>query len=673
MAKSSPVTNNPAASDAPIVPEHLCPETAPSFEQTLTLRFSFTMEDSSKKLREEPVTAFESCPILSSRKMAAFGLITGCLIIGYAQRISAQGGMNCHAMDTREQVAPEELPPPQKLTGIGNAHLHITSTPEAQMWFDQGLNLLHDFWDYESARAFEQSVRVDPQCAMCYWGVYQAEKFRHSDSKFYSGQALTKAVSLKGRASKAERLYIEASAAAEAAEKSEKKEKSTTESKEIQLYRKLVKRDPKDIQARIFLAWELTDGYDDDGQPRAGQKEALAIFQTVLKEDPDNSAANHYWIHAVEASPHPEQALHSAEILGRLAPTSGHMVHMPGHIFYRTGDYARAKESFAASMKADEQYMQAQHVQVDDDWDYVHNLMYAISNLMEAGQLNEATALSGKLREARGQLENTLYPWSPRDAISRLDPRLPVALRAADWNTTLALLKSSDPPAELPNLQFLARQLTQFALGMQALDEHDLSRAEAASAQIDAGLWRISDRLKDEEDAKAKENEKDKDKKKPDAGPPKLQVMPDAVPKPLVNNLSIMSLELRAGLLLAKKLNDDAKKLYAQAAQEEKALGYREPPAYIRPVGETEAAAFLAAADWSGAKAAYKEALVERPHSGFPLYGIAMASEQAGDITAATTEYADFLVAWKSADSDLPQLAHARSYLSSHNGVTASK
>jgi hypothetical protein len=574
-------------------------------------------------------------------------------------------------MDMREEVSPEQLPPPQKLTGIGNAHIRITATPEAQIWFEQGLNLLHDFWDYESVRAFEQSVRVDPQCAMCYWGIYQAEKFRHSNSAYFSDAALAKAVSLKGHVSKSERLYIEASAAAEATEKSEKEEKKTGDSKEVQLYRKLVKGNPKDMQALIFLANSLSDGYDDNDQPRTGQKEALSIFQSVLKEDPENSAANHYWIHAVEASPHPEQALHSAEILGRLAPTSGHMVHMPGHIFYRTGDYVRAKESFAASMQADEQYMQAQHVQVDDDWNYVHNLMYAIANLMEAGQLNEATALSGKARDARGQLANTLYPWSPRDAISRLDPRLPVALRAADWAVTLDLLKSVNAPASLPNLQFLARQLTQFALGMQALDAHDLSQAEAASAQFDADLWRISNRLKDEADAKSKE--KNKDERKSDAAPPKLELMPDAIPKPLVNNLSIMSLELRAGLLMAKKQNAEAKKLYVRAAQEEKALGYHEPPAYVRPVGETEAAAYMAASDWTAAKAAYEEALVERPRSGFPLYGIAEASEQAGNSTAAASEYAEFLAAWKSADSDLPQLAHARDYVASHGAVATGK
>jgi hypothetical protein len=578
--------------------------------------------------------------------------------------------MTCHSMETREAVPPEKLPPPQKLTGIGNAHLRITSTPEAQMWFDQGLNLLHDFWDYESARAFEQSVRVDPQCAMCYWGVYQAEKSSRADSEYYQDQALTKAVGLKNHASKTERLYIEASVAAEASEKSNKKTKSAGESEEIQLYRKLVKRDPKDMQARIFLANALSDGYDDSGQPRPGKKEALAIFASILKEDPDNSAANHYWIHAVEASPNPEQALHSAEILGRLAPASGHMVHMPGHIFYRTGDYARAKESFAASMKTDEEYMRAQHVQMDDDWNYVHNLMYAIANLLEAGEFSEATALSAKLKDARGQLQSTLYPWSPRDAISRLEPRLPVALRAADWTKVLALLKSADPPQALPNLQFLARQLTQFALGMQALDQGGLSRAEEASAQFDAGLWRISNRLKDEEDAKAKEKDKNK---KAAATPPKLQVMPDALPNPLVSNLSVMSLELRAGLLVAKKLNDDAKKLYSEAAQEEKALGYREPPAYIRPVGETEAAAFLVVSNSTEAKAAYQQALVERPRSGFPLYGIALAGEQAGDIAAAKAGYADFLTVWKSADSDLPQLVHARAYLASHTEVSAGK
>src|ERR1044071_4243028 len=215
--------------------------------------------------------------MFSSGKTVALLLIAVCSIVGPT---FAQSPMPCHAMETKEQIAPEKLPPPRKLSGIGNSHIRITGTSEAQMLFDQGLNLLHDFWDYESARAFEQSIRVDPKCAMCYWGMYQAEKFYHRDDMYYAGQMLTKANSLKGHANKAERLYIEASVAKEAAEKTEEKDKSQA----IQIYRKLVKQNPKDKQAKIFLAEALTDGYDDDGQPRAGQKEALEILQGVMKD-----------------------------------------------------------------------------------------------------------------------------------------------------------------------------------------------------------------------------------------------------------------------------------------------------------------------------------------------------------------------------------------------------
>jgi predicted Zn-dependent protease len=617
---------------------------------------------------------------LGFRERAGSGLLMACLIAGLPQALAAQSAMACHSMGTRDELPPDKLPVPERLGGIGNVHLAIRAKPEAQMWFDQGLNLLHDFWDYEAARAFEQSVRVDPDCAMCYWGIYQAEMFYHSNNRgYYATQALNKAMSLRNRASKAGRLYIEAGAAHEEELKSKEKAAKTAY-QEVEVWRKLVKYRPHDTQARIFLAEALVNGYNDAGEPRDGQKEALAILQSVLKDEPNNSAANHYWIHAVEAGPHPEQALHSAEILASLAPASGHMVHMPGHIFFRMGDYARAQTAFVASMAADESYMQTQRVQTDDDWNYVHNLMYAVANLMEEGKLNEATSVSAKLVGARGELESTLYPWSARDSISRLDPRLPVALRSADWAQALELLQASQhPPAALSNLTYLARQLTEFATGMQALEMHDVAKAEEASGQLDAELWRFSQQMKDTEAQKssqdsknAKDSKSSKNAKSTDTELPKLQLMPDALPDPLVTNLSIMSLELRAGLLAAKQQTQEAKRVFEQAVQEEKALGYREPPGYIRPVGETEGAMMIAASDWSEAKAAYQKALVERPNSGFSLYGIALASERAGDNKAATKEYAEFLKSWANADPALPQLAHARSYVADHEPATAS-
>jgi hypothetical protein len=580
--------------------------------------------------------------------LAAFGLNMG------SPRAVAQNPMAGHVMQTRDEIPPEQLPAPQKLAGIGNAHIKITANEEAQMWFDQGLNLFHDFWDYESVRAFVQGTRVDPNCAMCYWGIYHAELFTHSNAKFYAKQALAKAVSLKKQVSEAERLYIEAS------EKGEKESGKAHASGAAKTYRKLVKKYPNDLQARIFLAESIIDGYDANGQPNPGQKESVAILQGVLKEDPDNSAANHYWIHAVEASDHPEQALHSAEILGSLAPTSGHMVHMPGHIFYRVGDYAHAEGSFSASTQADENYMDGQHVEVDNDWNYVHNLMYAIANLMEAGQLEKAVTLSAKLNRAHGQLENSLYPWSTRDSISRIDPKLPVALRSADWATATQLLQGSAVPDTLPNIQFLQRELQRFAAGMQALEQHSVAAAESAATEFDAELKKTSARI----DAEAKE--KNKKKNEGNSGPPKLPILPDAYAAVLVKNLSIMSQELRAGILLEKKETAKAKELYAQAAQAEKELGYHEPPAYIRPVGETEAAAFMTVADWTDAKTAYEGALAERPKSGFPLYGIALVSEKSGDAAGAQKAYGEFLDAWKSADASLPQLTHAKDYVAAH-------
>jgi tetratricopeptide (TPR) repeat protein len=140
-------------------------------------------------------------------------------------------------------------------------------------------------------------------------------------------------------------------------------------------------------------------------------------------------------------------------------------------------------------------------------------------------------------------------------------------------------------------------------------------------------------------------------------------VMPDAQAGPLLSSLSIMSLELRAAILAEQKHLPEAKALFAQAAREEKALGYREPPTYIRPVGEAEGSALMRAGDYSDAHKAYEAALVERPRSGFPLFGMARSSEAAGDETTAAKEYAEFADAWKQGNPDLPQVVHTREFL----------
>jgi tetratricopeptide (TPR) repeat protein len=556
----------------------------------------------------------------------------------------AQMNMAGHVMEMQDEIPPEKLPPAVRISGIGNAHIEITATPEAQVWFNQGLNLLHDFWDYESARAFEQGVRVDPQCAMCYWGLYKAESLYHSTAQGLAGQALVQAASLKEHASARERLYIDAAVAHDQA--SHSPNPGSLYSQEQQLLRKIVADYPEDVQARIFLA-------------NAGG-DSLAMLESVLKENPEDSAANHYYIHALEASDHPEKALHSAAILGRLAPASGHMVHMPGHIYFRIGDYARASQAFAASLAVDERYMREQRVEPDNDWNYVHNLMYFVANLLEQGKFDEATRISAKIAGARGKLETTLYTNAARDSISRLDPYLPVALRTAEFPQILKSANASAVGPGLPNLEFLRQRLVDFASGMEAVAAGNLSEAEQLSTRFDAELWRMSQH----KDPVRMPGMAPPQPAPP--GPPKLAVMPDALIDPLLKTLSIMSLELRGSLLAAQAKVEEAKALFATAARQEKALGYREPPNYIRPVGESEGAAMLGVRKWADAKAAFERALVERPHSGFALYGIAFASEQSGDRKAAVNTYTDFLTSWKDADSGLSQTAHAQAYLAAH-------
>lgn len=546
---------------------------------------------------------------------------------------------------------PDKLPAPVHMTGIGNAHIAITATREAQEWFDQGLNLLHDFWDYESMKAFEQGLRVDPNCAMCWWGLAQAERSRGKELEPYAKQAIEKASQLKDKVTGPERLYIAA-----AQLESTAKRKRGANKQQIEILQNLVSKQPNDTQARLSLALALEDGYDKNGEPRKGEREAIRMLEDILHDTPNDSATNHYWIHAIEPGNHPERAIQSAALLASLAPNSGHMVHMPGHIYYRLGNYAEAEHWFSASTATDERYMQEQHVSPDDDWNYVHNMMYAIANLMEQGRLADANALSDHLAAARGQLSASLYIWSARDQVSRISKRLPVALRVAEWDAVLAMLSEANLPKgdRAANLRFLAAELADYAKGMKALDAGDPVAAQEHSVSMDAGLNQMKELR-----VAQKKSENSKEKKKDDGKPPTQPLSPDALPDPILKCLNIASIELRAGVLAAHHKLRAAKKTYALAMREEKKLGYHEPPFYIRPVAETEAAALLKAKDYKGAEEAYRAALVDRPNSGFDLYGLALVKESLGDTAGARDAYAAFQKAWPKADADLPEVLHA--------------
>jgi tetratricopeptide (TPR) repeat protein len=526
------------------------------------------------------------------------------------------------------------------MQGIGNASLKITTSSDAaQAYFNQGLRLLHDFWDFEAYRAFKEAARLDPSAAMAYWGEFEALNM-HGPLMDDGRAALEKAKALADKVSDHERFYIRA---AEHEARGNKPDEKSAYQHEMEA---LIDQYPDDVDARALLALGVMSGYDSEGHPREGELYSQSILLNLLATHPDNAAANHYWIHAMEDSSRPELALHSADILGSMAPNSGHMVHMPGHIYWRVGDYEKARQSFSDSARVDEAYMAAQGIKPEEDWNYPHDLAYLIAACAEAGRYREGLEWAKKLRDMPMPQEMgsaRFVTWAGA-SVAR------VHVRFSDWQAV-----PQDPISFGTNAasvsaaaQAYSDGLNVYSKGMAALERGDLPEASGEANALDASLWRL-------EATKPKMMEGDT-----------AEDHPGDDPSEVLNLLGTMSLDLRGGLKAAQGDVAGGIKLLQQAAEKEKNLGYSEPPRYFRPEQESIGYAYLESKQWEKARDAFNEALKERPKSGHALYGVAQSYAMAGDVPQATAAYRDFLSAWRHADSDLPQIKQANAWLASH-------
>ncbi len=538
-----------------------------------------------------------------------------------------------HSGQSSADIDVSKLPPPQKIAGLGQSHIAIaTKSPEAQQWFDQGVNLLHSFWDYEALRAFEQSIRLDPDCAMCHWGLYRALDFANHDKQ--AKAQLAKAKELMPKASEHEQYYIRA-AVKQQEDKDKGKDNSTAYRDEMH---KLIDKYPEDVEAKLFLIdGGLEWGYTPAGDPRPDTIYAQSMLRDILHDDPRNAAANHYYIHAVESSRHPEWALDSAKILGTLAPDSGHMVHMPGHIYYRIGDYEQARLTFLKALDVDATYMERQHVSVQNDWNYAHNISYLISACAEAGRLREGQKLLARLEGVGSNPDQTdnphFYIFQIGATGARLDIRFAQWQRVIDHPLTYGVADTEVNPFGLAYRDGLLA----YARGMQALEKGDMTAATTESDKLDALLWRTN-------------QQEAGDKQK-------------GLQKNVEKILAVASLELRGNTASMRNDFDQARDLLKEAVKKEKDIGYSEPPQYSRPALESLGYACIRAKHWDDARQAFQQVLEERPCSGFGLYGIALAWDKQGDHDKAAAAYHAFLDAWKNADADLPQVESARKYV----------
>src|SRR5256712_1454090 len=286
----------------------------------------------------------------------------------------------------QEHSAPSQPKPATLMSGLGDLHHPVsTHNPQAQEFFDQGLRLIYAFTHDEAARSFKRTAELDPKLAMAYWGIAEAVGPNYNDSasddRFKQAhEAIQKAVDMSANASPSERDYIQALAKRFPPEPNSDRKKSAEEYRDAM--REVVKKYPDDLDAATLFAesgmnlhpWGL---WHHDGSPEVGTEEVVSTLESVIRRDPNHMGAVHYYIHAVEASPNPERALAGANKLAAMAPAAGHLVHMPAHVYIRTGDYASAVKTNEDAAVVDRAYIKASGAQgLYPMMYYSHNLHF---------------------------------------------------------------------------------------------------------------------------------------------------------------------------------------------------------------------------------------------------------------------------------------------------------
>jgi len=509
------------------------------------------------------------------------------------------------------------LPAPKLMTGIGNSDMKIESKSEkTKAYFNQGISLLHDFWDFEAYRAFKEAIKNDSNAIMPYWGLLQT--LGPDEDSVYKYNKTTAVVQLKKllpKANEREKLYAEIGILGDSL-----KEASFPEViKKLEL---IVHKFPEDIDAKLFLALYKMSGFDTDMKPMEGQMYSEFLLKDVQRAAPYNHGFHHYWIHLMEHCC-PERALASADTLTSLAPLSGHIVHMPGHIYNRVGDYKRAHDAFVASVKTDSAYMKNEGVEEVDNWNYIHNINYLINNCVHDGRHNEGLYYAERLKNMPiNKLRKKMYDGSFFNQGVMAPGKMEMAF--GNWDKTaeqLEAIKDKDIVFSYKNKEF-KNALISFVKGMAALDKNNVELALKYSSDLDALLWRNH-----------KQTGKD-----------------STLNEGYQNTINTASLELQGCIASHQGNYDVALKLLEKAHKNELDLGYGEPPLYARPVAINIGAAQIKAGKYDEAVKTYNELLQRFPKSALIYHCLQQLYIKKGDVekvkefTAllqAATKYAD--------------------------------
>jgi tetratricopeptide (TPR) repeat protein len=541
------------------------------------------------------------------------------------QRFILVSALLCSATGAQEHAASHNGPktrPVTLVTGLGNLHHPVsTKNPQAQKFFDQGLRFIYAFNHDEAARSFQHADELDPKLAMAYWGVAEAIGPNYNDpadpERFKKAHdAVQKAVELSSDASRSDQAYIRALAKRFPGDANPDLKKAAEDYRDAM--RQVVHEFPDDLDAATLFAeagmnlhpWGL---WHIDGTPEAGTEEIVATLESVMKRDPNHLGAIHYYIHAVEASATPERALAPANRLAALAPAAGHIVHMPAHVYIRTGDYQAAVKANEQAAIADRVYIKATAAQG------IYPMMYYSHNLHFIAM---CAAMNGNYAEAKKNADLLMSNIKPHVQDMPLEGfttiPLAVEVRFHHWNE---ILQAPQPGAQFKT----ATMFWHFARGMALAGTGKVDQAEA-EYQIVA-------------DAEA-------------ATPP------DAIFQMPINNktkdiLKIAKNVLGAQLAMSRKNMDAGIQSLREAVAIQDGLHYNEPADWFFPVRESLGAALLKNGDPSAAEKVFREDLERTPRNPRSLWGLHEALlQQHRDYDAGFIK-SQFEASWKGGTSQL--------------------
>jgi tetratricopeptide (TPR) repeat protein len=500
---------------------------------------------------------------------------------------------------------------PELDPGLGTLHWTVsTKNAMAQKYFDQGMKYVYAFNHEQAIRSFEEATRRDPELAMGYWGAALAlgpninlDVDPDREKKAYD--AIHAAAQHLGHASAKERDLVAALTKRYTNDPQGDLKKLAADYS--QAMGELAKKYPNDDDVAVLYAESVMDlrpwkFWSHDGKPAPGTEEGVATLQKVLKRNPTHLGANHYLIHMLEASPHPERAVTAAERLPKLAPSAGHLVHMPAHVYERTGNYAAAAAANERAATADREFIKKNGGEnIYAMMYYNHNLQFGAASHAMTGNFNAAMTLANEIAQNVTPMLKEMPPIEVTVAYP-----VQVLARFGRWRDVLKTKPIDAGP--------LSAALWLYAHGSALAQLGDVSGATSDRKALDVWLAKVPD----------------------DVG--MLQNSYKAV-----GMLGAQVLDARIALA-SGRTNDGIAALEKAVAMED-TLDYNEPPDWWNPVRETLGAALLRAGRAADAEHVFRDDLARNRNNPRSLYGLAQALKaQKKD---ATKTAAAFRAGWK--------------------------